>query len=131
MELIRNREAEITSQKWCKGSNEFRRDWFCHAKTRLQNIIVLCTEHNVLDHLHNSQVHRIFQQKLDKTPWRGSWICLSARWAGRSTCPRSNCIHVCWLSVMSDYEDEYAHLDDGELGHRNSQTRGSGGGGSS
>jgi hypothetical protein len=33
---------------------------------RLQNIIELCTERDVLDHLYNSQVYRIFQQKLDE-----------------------------------------------------------------
>ena len=32
----------------------------------MQNIVDLCTEHNVLDYLYDSQVHRIFQQKLDE-----------------------------------------------------------------
>jgi hypothetical protein len=66
MELIRNREVEFASWKLYKGTSKFRRYWMCHAKARLQNIIVLCTEHEVLEHLYNSQVHRIFQQKLDE-----------------------------------------------------------------
>jgi hypothetical protein len=37
-----------------------------HARARLLNIIELCTEHEVLDHLYDSQLNRLFQQKLDK-----------------------------------------------------------------
>jgi hypothetical protein len=66
IEMIRCREAEFTSWKPSKGTFEQRRDWFAHAHTRLQNIIELCTEHEVLDHLYNSQLNRLFQQKLDE-----------------------------------------------------------------
>jgi hypothetical protein len=33
---------------------------------RLQNIIELCTEHEFLDHLYDSQLNRLFQQELDE-----------------------------------------------------------------
>jgi hypothetical protein len=48
IEMIRSREAEFSSWKPCKGTYEQRRDWFNHARARLQNIIELCTEHEVL-----------------------------------------------------------------------------------
>jgi hypothetical protein len=66
IEMIRSREAEFTSWKPSKGTYEQRRDWFAHARARLQNIIELCTEHEVLDHLYDSQLNRLFQQKLDE-----------------------------------------------------------------
>jgi hypothetical protein len=66
LELIRAREAEFASWRSCKGSYERRRDFFIHAKARLQNIVDLCTEHDVMDHLYDSEVHKIFQQKLDE-----------------------------------------------------------------
>ncbi len=97
MDLIHNREAEFASWKPCKGSANL--DGTGSAMRR-------------------RDCRTSFNRSLTRSPWRGSWICLSTRWAGRSTCPRSNCTHVCWLSVMSDCEDEYARLDDGELGHR-------------
>ena len=66
IEMIRSREAEFASWKPCKGTYEQRRDWFAHARARLQNIIELCTEHEVLDHLYDSQLNRLFQQRLDE-----------------------------------------------------------------
>ncbi len=66
IEMIRNREEEFSSWKPSKGTYEQRRDWFAHARARLQNIIELCTEHEVLDHLYDSQLNRLFQQKLDE-----------------------------------------------------------------
>jgi hypothetical protein len=66
IEMIRSREAEYTSWKPSKGSCEQRRDWFNHSCARLQNIIELCTEHEVLDHLYDSQLNWLFQQKLDE-----------------------------------------------------------------
>jgi len=63
--LIRGREQEIAAWKSCKGSYEFRRDWFIHAKARLQNIVDLCEEHDAMDHLLDSNVHKTFQAKLD------------------------------------------------------------------
>jgi hypothetical protein len=66
IEMIRSREAEFSSWKPCKGTYEQRRDWFNHARARLQNIIELCTEHEVLDHLYDSQLNHLFQQKLDE-----------------------------------------------------------------
>ncbi len=66
IEMIRSREAEFSSWKPSKGTYEQRRDWFAHARARLQNIIELCTEHEVLDHLCDSQLNRLFQQKLDE-----------------------------------------------------------------
>jgi hypothetical protein len=66
IEMIRSREGEFSSWKPCKGTHEQRRDWFSHARARLQNIIELCTEHEVLDHLYDSQLNRLFQQKLDE-----------------------------------------------------------------
>jgi hypothetical protein len=66
IEMIRSREAEFSSWKQSKGTYEQRRDWFAHARARLQNIMELCTEHEVLDHLYDSQLNRLFQQKLDE-----------------------------------------------------------------
>jgi hypothetical protein len=66
IEMIRSREAEFTSWQPSKGTYEQRRDWFAHARALLQNIIELCTEHEVLDHLYDSQLNRLFQQKLDE-----------------------------------------------------------------
>jgi hypothetical protein len=66
IEMIRSREAEFSSWKPSKGTYEQRRDWFAHVRARLQNIIELCTEHEVLDHLYDSQLNRLFQQKLDE-----------------------------------------------------------------
>jgi hypothetical protein len=58
IEMIRSREAEFSSWKPSKGTYEHRRDWFAHARARLQNIIELCTEHEVFDHLYDSQLNR-------------------------------------------------------------------------
>jgi hypothetical protein len=66
IEMIPNREAEFSSWKPCKGTYEQRCNWFSYGRARLQNIIELCTEHEVLDHLYDSQLNRLFQQKLDE-----------------------------------------------------------------
>jgi len=66
IKMIRSREAEFSSWKPCRGTYEQHRDWFNHARAGLQNIIELCTEHEVLDHLYDSQLNHLFQQKLDE-----------------------------------------------------------------
>ncbi len=101
MELIRNREAEFASWKRCKGSSEFRRDWFCHAKARLQHIIELCTEHDVLDHLYNSQVYRIFQQKLDEDTLERLMDLFEHQMGGANHLPKVK-LYPCLLALCDE-----------------------------
>jgi hypothetical protein len=104
IEMIRSREAEFSSWKQSKITYEQRRDWFAHARARLQNIIELCTEHEVLDHLYDSQLNRLFQQKLDEDSI-DILMEIFRKAMGKLKSPRQSCIHAYWSCVMNRSPD--------------------------
>jgi hypothetical protein len=133
MELIRNREVEFASWKLYKGSSEFRRDWMCHAKARLQNIIELCTEHEVLEHLYNSQVHRIFQQKLDEDTLERLMDLFERQMGKAKHLPKAK-LYPCLLALCDEQIGKMSTrvsmmVDSDIAGGSSAQARGVGGGG--
>ena len=63
--LLENRQKEMAGWAACKGTNTQVRDWFVHAKSRLEATVELCEEHGITKALHESALASIIKSKLN------------------------------------------------------------------